>query len=67
MIFLMSTMALTACGAAPTGRSTMPLDEVTPMGMNARPVIASAAPIADPTLPDKQLNLSAEVAFASTK
>jgi hypothetical protein len=35
--------------------------------MNARPVIASAAPIADPTLPDKQLNLSAEVAFASTK
>lgn len=59
-------MTLTACGAAPTGRSTMPISEVTPMSAS-RPTSASASSIDDPTLPNRQIDLSAEGAFATNK
>lgn len=62
VVFLFLAVAITACGAAPTGRSTLPVSEVTPIS-NSRPTTR----IADPTLPDKEVSISAEGAFASTK
>lgn len=68
ILFLMSAMSITACGAAPTGRSTIPIQDVTPIPAgptsNGEPNKAHAA---DPTLPDKQVDIAAEAAFASTK
>ncbi|MEO7113801.1 MAG: hypothetical protein ABI183_25400 [Polyangiaceae bacterium] len=68
ILFLTSAMVLTACGATPTGRSTLPIADVAPIAAGPTPVAQnSGAHVADPTLPDKQVDISAEGAFASSK
>jgi hypothetical protein len=66
IVFLLSAMTLTACGSAPTGRSTMPVSDVTPIASEPAPSAkANTARVADPTLPNKQIDVSAEGAFAA--
>jgi hypothetical protein len=66
IVFLMSAMAITACGSAPTGRSTLPVSDVTPIAsQSASNTRANGARVADPTLPNKQIDISAEGAFAA--
>jgi hypothetical protein len=64
--FLMCAMTITACGSAPTGRSTLPVAEVTPIASEpASNAKTNEARVADPTLPNKQIDISAEGAFAA--
>jgi hypothetical protein len=65
IIFLMGAMSITACGSAPTGRSTLPVADVTPMGSESTSTARASTRVADPTLPNKQIDISAEGAFAA--
>jgi hypothetical protein len=68
IFLLLSAMTITACGASPTGRSTMPVADVTPIASGpTSSAKKTGAPVADPTLPDRKVDISAEGAFASSK
>jgi hypothetical protein len=67
IIFLTSAIALTACGAAATGRSTMPSTVDATTDVAPASPSTTAQPHADPALPNKQVDISAEGAFASSK